>query len=59
MGVHVICPHDQIKKIYIVVLAKLDIRFSQFVQHGNCSDGMQTWEDVKTESHVFACPRYI
>ena len=51
-------PRDQIEKNYIKFS---EVRYSvlSICAARKCPDGMQTWGDVKTESHVFACPRYI
>jgi len=51
-------PRDQIEKNYIKFS---EVRYSVLLicAARKCPDGMQTWGDVKTESHVFACLRYI
>ena len=51
-------PRDQIEKNYIKFS---EVRYSVLLicAAQKCPDGMQTWGDVKTESHVFACPCYI
>ena len=51
-------PCDQIEKNYIKFS---EVRYSvlSICAARKCPDGMQTWGDVKTESHVFACPHYI
>ena len=51
-------PRDQIEKNYIKFS---EVRYSVLLicAARKCPDGMKTWGDVKTESHVFACSRYI